>query len=259
MSGAPDELASVVTDLESDIIFGRLLPGQRLVEDTLMARFSATRHTIRQALAELDRVGIVKRERNIGASVQSYGRAEVLQIYQVRELLQRQAALMIPLPVSPGLVAELETLNGRFEQEALNGNLRGVHESNDQFHLTLFAACGNSYLAGSIADYMALSLPIRATTLSDAKLFQVSLSQHRAMIAMVQDTDRWALAQLCVEHVWPSKQDYLQRAPVSEANASAALAHLQSRTQPRRRTHAAMADAGAGERRSEGTAHSIAE
>ncbi len=33
-----------------------------------------------------------------GAAVRSYAREEVLQIYQVREFLQRQAALMIALP-----------------------------------------------------------------------------------------------------------------------------------------------------------------
>jgi DNA-binding GntR family transcriptional regulator len=214
MSGRlPEELASIVTAIESDIIFGRLPPGFRLIEDALMARFSATRHTIRQVLLELERIGIAIRERNVGAAVRSYSRDEVLEIYQVRELLQRQAALMVALPASRALIARLEALNQRFAEAGAAGDLRAVHEVNDEFHLTLFSACRNKYLVGSIADYMALSLPMRATTLANAESLETSQRQHRTMIDMLRGTDNWALAQLCVEHVWPSKHDYLQRAP----------------------------------------------
>ena len=209
----PDESAGVVTLIEDDIIFGRIPPGSRLIEDTLMARYGRTRHAVRQALIELERKSIVSRERNVGATVRSYDRAQVLEIYQVREFLQRQAALMIRLPVEGRLITKLVTLNEDFAREGAAGNLRGVHESNDAFHLALFAACGNSYLVGSISHYMALSLPMRATTLGDKAAFATSLQQHEVMIALLQDTDNWALAQLCVEHVQPSKQDYLARTP----------------------------------------------
>ena len=210
--GILEGLAAIVTAIEDDIIFGRLPPGHRLVEDTLMARFSATRHTIRQALGELERIGIVTRERNIGAAVRSYSNAEVLEIYQVRELLQRQAALMIRLPAPASLIAQLEALNEQFDRAGARGDLRGVHESNDAFHLALFRACGNEYLVRCIADFMALSLPVRAKSLADAEAFQSSLRQHQTMIHLLRDADNWALAQLCVEHVWPSKHAYLERA-----------------------------------------------
>ena len=52
MPTPPDpSAATVATTLGEDIIFGRLAPGARLVEDPLMARFGATRHAVRQALA----------------------------------------------------------------------------------------------------------------------------------------------------------------------------------------------------------------
>jgi DNA-binding GntR family transcriptional regulator len=209
----PEELAGIVTAIEDDIIFGRLPPGQRLVEDALMARFSATRHTIRRSLSELERIGIVTRERNVGAAVRSYSQDEVLEIYQVRELLQRHAALMIRLPAEADLIGRLEELNQRFAANAARGDLRGVHVSNDAFHLTLFGACGNQYLVRCIADYMALSLPVRAKSLADPRAFQISLHQHETMIRLLRDADNWALAQLCVEHVWPSKNEYLRRTP----------------------------------------------
>ena len=58
---------SIARALEEDIIFGRLAPGTRLTEDTLLARFSVTRHFARQALVQLEAMGIVVRERNQAA------------------------------------------------------------------------------------------------------------------------------------------------------------------------------------------------
>ena len=96
-----EEQAEVIRRLEEDIIFGRFAPGSRLVEDTLMTRYGASRHFVRQALFQLERQGIVLREKNIGATVRFYSADEVRQIYEVREMLTRQAALMIALPAPP--------------------------------------------------------------------------------------------------------------------------------------------------------------
>src|SRR5262249_45045393 len=102
-----EEQAEVIRRLEEDIIFGRFAPGSRLVEDTLMGRCGGSRHFVRQALFQLERQGIVLREKNIGATVRFYSAEEVRQIYEVREMLTRQAALMIPLPAPLGLTEQL--------------------------------------------------------------------------------------------------------------------------------------------------------
>src|SRR6202045_257606 len=109
-----EEQAEVIRQLEEDIIFGRFAPGSRLVEDTLMARYQASRHFVRQALFQLERQGIVLREKNIGATVRFYSSEEVRQIYDVREMLTRQAALMITLPAQPALIEQLTELQRHY-------------------------------------------------------------------------------------------------------------------------------------------------
>src|SRR5436853_3468431 len=103
-----EEQAEVIRRLEEDIIFGRFAPGSRLVEDALMARYRASRHFVRQALFQLEHRGIVRREKNIGATVRFYSGDEVRQIYDVREMLTRQAALMIALPAPAALIRSEE-------------------------------------------------------------------------------------------------------------------------------------------------------
>ncbi|TGV55604.1 GntR family transcriptional regulator [bacterium M00.F.Ca.ET.141.01.1.1] len=202
--------ADIVHALEEDIIFGRLAPGTRLVEDVLLARFPVSRHTIRQALYQLERLGVATRERNKGAMVRRLAPEEVRQIYEVREMLQRQAALMIRLPASDALIAELTEIHHVYSGHVDAGYLRGIHEANDRFHLTMFSACGNAYLVSSIEHYMRLSLPVRANSLADRDKLDISRQHHLMMIEALKRSDNRVLAQLCVDHLQPSKAFYLQ-------------------------------------------------
>jgi DNA-binding GntR family transcriptional regulator len=200
---------TIARALEEDIIFGRLAPGARLTEDNLLARFAVTRHFARQALVQLEAMGVVVRERNKGATVRSLTPQQVREIYDVRELLQRQAALWIPLPAPATLIAQLMGIHDEHGKHVEAGYLRGVHETNDRFHLTLFGACGNSYLVQSIELYMRLSLPVRANSMSSTESLRISHEHHRLMIEMLKGRDNWVLAQLCVDHLQPSKKRYL--------------------------------------------------
>lgn len=204
-----DTPGSIARALEEDIIFGLLAPGSRLVEDPLMARFGATRHAIRQALVELERGGVVVREKNKGATVRRLGADEVEHLYEVRELLVRQAVLRIPVPAPAGLVETLARLHEEHGRHRRARRWRAVHEANDRFHLALFAACGNDYLVAMIRQAMAASLPVRAGGTTDAERTQASGREHELMIRLLEGSDRWALAQLCVDHLQPAKQRYL--------------------------------------------------
>ena len=206
-----DDLDKVIALLEEDIIFGRFAPGARLTEDTLIARYDASRHFVRQSLVEMERRGIVRRERNIGATVRSYSADEVRQIYDVREMLTRQAALMVPLPAPAELVERLRQLQAVYRARADAGDLRGVHDANDAFHIALFEACGNPYLVRSLQEYMDLTLPMRAKNLADPEGLRVSIAQHELMIRLLTGRDIWAFAQLSVDHMQSSKIDYLRR------------------------------------------------
>src|SRR5262249_25628935 len=116
----------------------------------------------------------------------------------------------IPLPASETLIAELMEIHRVYSAEVDARHLRGIHEANDRFHLTMFSACGNGYLVSSIEQYMRLSLPVRANSLADPEQLDVSRRQHELMIEALKRRDNDVLAQLCVDHLQPSKRFYLE-------------------------------------------------
>jgi DNA-binding GntR family transcriptional regulator len=195
--------------IERDIFRGRLRPSEKLREEELAERFRASRHHIREALGRLARVGIVVKERNRGASVRCFTRDEVHQIYEVREILQRQAALRIRLPAEPEAIENLSGINEEYERAVDVGDFHTIHETNDRFHAELFGLCKNALLVSLIELYMEMTYAVRGAAFADPENLDRSREHHRIMIQMLTGTDSWALAQICVDHIQLTKDQYL--------------------------------------------------
>lgn len=216
-----DAVDPVIAALEDDIIFGRLRPRERLVEDSLMERYGAKRHVVRQALDRLTRMGIVVRERNKGCAVRDYAPEEVEDIYEIRALLQGHAAQRIPLPAPDQLVRQLTDIHEQHCAAVSAGDLRAVRDLNNLFHDTLFGACGNPYLVEAIAHYSWIAHAIRSYRIGDPVLLAQAQAEHAQMIEALSVGDREWLVKLCVEHIIPSKQAYLR----AEAGRDSAASH----------------------------------
>jgi len=204
--------------LEQDIVLGRLLPAAKLREEDLAERFSASRHQVREGLARLERMGIVIKERNRGVSVRRFMAEEVRQIYEVREILQRQAALMISLPVAEAAIDRLRAINAGYEAAVEAGDFQGIHKANDLFHTELFRLCGNDLLLQLVKNYMDLTYAIRGSAFGDPENLEMSRRHHRIMLDLLVRTDSWGLAQICVDHIQPTKTQYLAMLTALEAD-----------------------------------------
>lgn len=208
---APDpSTRDVVRALEFDILFGNLLPRERLVEDALMQRFSAKRHIVRQVLVELERMGIVTRTPNRGAAVRDFTAEEVEEIAELRATLHRRAVQRMELPASAALLAELKALQRRHDKAVAARDPRAIDAANEAFHNALFAACGNQHLAQAITHYFGLSRATRLYPLVDRVLLERLRGEHWAMIEALRVGDRKALVRLVVDHIQYSKKIYLR-------------------------------------------------
>ena len=195
--------------IEQDIFGGRLPPGEKLREEDLALRFDASRHHVREALVRLVRAGIIVKERNKGASVRRFAVDEVRQIYEIREILQRQAALRIPLPADAATIQGLARVNEEFDLAVVAGDFQRMHETNDRFHTELFRLCNNDLLVSLIKTYMDLTYAVRGAAFANPNNLEKSRTQHRVMIQLLSGSDSWALAQICVDHIQITKDQYL--------------------------------------------------
>ena len=203
--------ASVVASLESDIIFGRLHPRERLIEDDLMERFQVTRHRIRTAIGELARRGLVVQKRNRGAHVLDYTRETVENLYEIRIALQTHAIERMPLPLLPDVVSELKKQYDAHLAAGERGDMKTVFQLNNEFHDTFYHACGNQILAEEIRNYAWRTHPIRSRGFLQKSYREAAQAEHARIIDAAQDGHRDLLVSLNRRHTERPCEIYLSQ------------------------------------------------
>lgn len=205
----PGQWVTVCRALQQDIMSGRLKPRERLVEDEVIARGGATRHAVRRAFDELDRLGLVIRYENRGVQVRDYTPAEIEELYEIRACLERQAAVRYALPAAPTLIAALRMIARDHEVVSRRGQVGELLVLNDRFHETLYRGAGSAALADAIRRYTVATQPIRSRAFPNEALRETAIADHHAMVAAIETGDREGLASLVVEHITRPMRFYI--------------------------------------------------
>ena len=205
-----DPQDAIVSALQEDIVLGRLAPGVRLVEEELAVRLNTKRHVLRQAFVELERFGLIELRRNRGASVRQLTLEDVAQIYAVREILERAAAAQIAMPVAKTDLRRIEDAQRRHDAAVQAGDAKGVFRANFNFHMALFAACGNPYLVAAIEDFRKKTHVVWSYAIVKPEYFRNAQREHKAMLKALRDGDRKKLIELCAAHLNISRLAYVE-------------------------------------------------
>ncbi len=206
-----DRIQRVVQELEEDIALGFLHPRERLVEDELRARFNLKRHVVRQVLQELEQMGLVERKKNIGAQVKSYTSKEVIDLYNLREILETHCARHIALPVSPAKLDELAAIQRQHDAAVAESNLRAAFRSNLAFHKAFFELSDNAPFTELIEIAAQRAHSIRSLSIIFPHHLEQARLDHWNMIDALRDGDQERLVALCSEHLVPSRDAYIEQ------------------------------------------------
>lgn len=199
---------TLVADLENDIIFGLYAPGTRIIEDSVMDRYDAKRHAVRNAFAALETRGLLIRRPNRGVEVVDFTPDEVDALYDVRIVLETAASARTPLPCAPDVIARLETIARKHEAAVAQKDFRAVFWLNLEFHELQYACCGNPRLARLIGNHARVAQPIRVVKYDDAAHMKTVVAQHFAIIDALRGTCGKALVDAVHAHLPASAEAY---------------------------------------------------
>ncbi|MFM8503410.1 MAG: GntR family transcriptional regulator [Actinomycetota bacterium] len=141
-------LADVVTDdLRDAIIAHELEPGRRLAEDDLANQMGVSRGPVREALARLEREGLIVIERHKGARIASWGKSDVEEIFSLRLVLEQ---LAIEWACKNATAADIAALEGVIKEFRNLGekqrNSKNVSRLDLEFHSAIFNAAHHDRL-----------------------------------------------------------------------------------------------------------------
>jgi DNA-binding GntR family transcriptional regulator len=128
--------------LKGEILSGTLRPGHAFTESELAHRFKVSRTPVREALSALEKEGLVQRLPHRGYIVSTFTMDDVLDLLQLRVILEQEAARMVAVRKGPEVADELERINNA----GIKGEMDPV-EANHRFHRVLANDTGNRMMA----------------------------------------------------------------------------------------------------------------
>ncbi|MGW0993749.1 GntR family transcriptional regulator [Streptomyces sp. NPDC002520] len=136
----------VLATLRQDIIAGRLLPGDRLVERELAERFGVSRVPVREAIRALVAEGFILFESARRTVVRRLTPADVKELFELREALEVYAAGLAAARATPEALAELRELLNEAATATKAGEAEAITDINTRFHTRILAMAGNGLL-----------------------------------------------------------------------------------------------------------------
>jgi DNA-binding GntR family transcriptional regulator len=165
--------------LEEAILEGELKPGERLRAEALAQRFGTSRTPIREALLQLEGQGLVEVEPNRGAVVRSYDRDDILDLYEVRALIEPHAAARAATRIDPEQLAELAALCEAEDQLV----------ANESFHRIILEAARSPRLAVAMRAATGIPRSFRTAFWHDERQRAESLMCHRRLVSAFRVRD----------------------------------------------------------------------
>jgi DNA-binding GntR family transcriptional regulator len=174
--------------IRKDILSGTIKPGERLREEDLVKRVGVSRTPVREALRRLVADGYTVVEANRGATVASYSKRDVDEIYGLRALLEGHAARRAATRITPEQLEQMEFLNRQLDALTAQTDMDETHkqlrriELNQAFHQVVLDACDNRRLADLVRQLAQVALSAKTFAHYEPKDLVRSSDHHEELI-----------------------------------------------------------------------------
>lgn len=132
--------------LKGMIYSGKLAPGQRLVERKLSEELGISRVPLRESFLRLESEGLISSVPRGPAHVMDFSKADVVEMYSMRLLLEPFATRLAALNHKPSLIVELRKLCDRMIKATKSKAWDKMDELECKFHSEIVKASGHHKL-----------------------------------------------------------------------------------------------------------------
>ncbi len=209
MTDALTQAKDVYNRLLDDIASGELRPGERLREVALANRLKVSRTPVREALKDLEADGLVEHLPRVGASIKSLSYAEVVELYEMRAVLEGLAAKMAARSASDLELQALAKLNTQMAQ-AIDVPAQ-MAQLNRNFHRLLFNAAKNRYLLQAVSMVQKTLLVVGPSTLTEVSRASAVIEEHARVIEALMAREGAKAEAAMVAHIEASHRARLRQ------------------------------------------------
>ena len=190
----------VYESLKQRIVSLQFEPGMPIQEAEISKLYDASRTPIREALARLTHEGFVVRWGR-GYRVRGFAPAEVKELYEIREALEKMAVRLTIENASKKALEGLERQLAQYAEFIASGDIKSFNLHANRFHTTIAELSGNRNLAESIALLQEKVRIISARYLVRAKSIQHAYDEHMRIYNAIARRDVVVAEALMRDHI----------------------------------------------------------
>ncbi|MDY6879716.1 MAG: GntR family transcriptional regulator [Thermodesulfobacteriota bacterium] len=127
--------------MKKAIIYGRIMPGERLTEASLSEELNVSRTPIREALRKLAFVKMVEIKPNKGATAAKLSPSDVEEIYTLAAILEGAAAQRAVEYMGSDDVEKMKAYQSQMKDAAIHNDYESWLDLNNRFHGTFVHKC----------------------------------------------------------------------------------------------------------------------
>lgn len=205
------------------IFQGVLRPGQILTQEEVAQRLGISRMPVREAFHVLAKEGLLLIETHRRAVVRSLGRDEFIDHYEVRALVESEAAALVARRADG--CASIAAAHERGVAASRAGDPSAYREATEAFHRAIWVSSDRPRLC-SIAEQLWTGLPPHLPEMLPEQLAG-SVDEHARLLGAIRSGSAPAARKLMKQHILNSMQRFLSRyqaeAPAAPAQRTAQM------------------------------------
>ncbi|MFJ8965467.1 GntR family transcriptional regulator [Lentzea sp. NPDC102401] len=183
----------VLESIKEAILYGKLKPGQALVETDLAATLNVSKTPVREALKTLAGSGLVVMSPYKGATVRTVDAEMASSVYDVRMLMEPEA-LRRSVALGAGFAEARSALDD-------TSDLARRSLANRRFHRALYAGCGNPLLVQILDGLRDQAALITVAGWGISPTWDAEDAEHRAILVAAEEGFGDAAADLLRRHI----------------------------------------------------------
>lgn len=209
------------SDRVYDLVVERIQRGDlgredRLVDVAMAAELGLSRMPVRDALMQLVHEGYLERSTR-GFMLPSLTPREVLDVFEIRRLLEPRAAALAARDISAAQLAEMEAAVDEATRTMETGDVPHFFRLSERFRNGWLSAVSNLTLQQTIQRYLAQVQTVRLATMGNRGTLKIIVAGQRDLLSALALGDSVGAADRILRFVIEAEAAYLAALPEGEA------------------------------------------
>jgi DNA-binding GntR family transcriptional regulator len=197
----------VYNHIREQILSGAIAPNERLIEAKIAKDIGTSRTPVREALHSLELERLITSTPSVGYAVNPLSKEDVVQICEIRSLIEGLAARWAIEKDHKRLVKELQKNIATAEKEVAKGNVTTFIELDGQFHEIIARLSGSERLLELAHTLRRHMLRYRSQSIFLKDVVLRAIEGHKRILDAIETGDAQKVNGAMSSHLEQSKKD----------------------------------------------------